>query len=119
MKANFLKGLRRFWNDEAAFVISSELVIVGTIVTIGMIAGLTSLRDQIVQEFADGGEALARTNHSYYYHGYETDAGVVAGSQFTDQRDFCAAQLTDDSPPLLTSVSVNRAATPEGVPVQP
>jgi hypothetical protein len=69
-----MKVFRRLWNDEAGFIISSELVLVATILVIGMIAGLTVLRDQVVMELADLGQAIGSVSQTYAY------ASVSAGS---------------------------------------
>jgi len=43
--------LTKFWNDEAGFVVSSELrVNSGTILVLGVVVGLATVRDQVVQE---------------------------------------------------------------------
>ena len=53
-----MKLLRKLWKDEAGFIISAELVLVATMLVIGMIVGLTVLRNQVVQELGDLGAAL-------------------------------------------------------------
>ncbi|MGO8752222.1 MAG: hypothetical protein ACLQNE_40300 [Thermoguttaceae bacterium] len=54
-----MKSFRRLWADEAGFIISAELVLVATIVVIGVIVGLASLRNSIVQELIDASQAVA------------------------------------------------------------
>ena len=91
--------LIRLWRDEAGFVHSSESVLMGTILTIGSIAGLVTVRDTVATEFGDLATALLDMNHSYSYAAIETDCGAVAGSSFVDLRDFCAPGFSDDDPP--------------------
>lgn len=81
--------LSRFWRDEAGFVISSELVLVATILVIGLIAGLTAVRDGVVQELGDVGQAIGAVSQSYSYDGVFGHTGASAGSSFQDQLDFC------------------------------
>ena len=81
--------LTRLWNDEAGFVISSELVLVATILVIGMIVGLTTVRDQVVQELADVAGAISDINQSYSYSAVRGHTSVTAGSDFIDKQDFC------------------------------
>ena len=50
--------LNRFWSDEAGFIVSTELILIATILVIGMLVGLVSVRDQVVQELADVAEAI-------------------------------------------------------------
>lgn len=79
----------RFMKEEAGFVVSSELVLIATIVVIGLIAGLTTLRDQVLQEIADVADAISEVNQSYSYSGVTSHTGSTAGSVFTDTEDFC------------------------------
>jgi len=79
----------RLWNDEAGFVISSELVLVATILVIGMIVGLTTVRDQVVQELADVAGAISDINQSYSYSAVTGHTSQTAGSDFIDKEDFC------------------------------
>ena len=52
--------MRQLWNDEGGVVVSAELVLVGTILVIGLITGLSSLRDAVITELADVGGAIAQ-----------------------------------------------------------
>lgn len=83
--------LSRFWQDDAGFVISSELVLVATILVIGLIAGLTSVRDQVTQELGDVAGAISQVNQSYAYEGVTGHSAAVHGSIFADNVDFCDA----------------------------
>jgi Flp pilus assembly pilin Flp len=80
---------KQLWNDEAGFIVSAELVLVATILVIGMITGLTSVRDAVITELADVGQAISTINQSYSYGGAVAHCGSTAGSLFVDQTDFC------------------------------
>ena len=102
--------LVRLWNDECGFIVSAELVLVATILVLGMIVGLVSLRDQIVQELGDVAAAFSQLNQSYSFSGVTGHTSNTAGSQFADRTDFCDADSTsgnaDDprNPPVCISV---------------
>ena len=82
--------IRRLWNDEAGFVISAELVLVATILVIGMIVGLVVIRNQVVQELVDVGEAIGALSQSYAFGGiYKPECAFTDGAFWYDQRDFC------------------------------
>ena len=81
--------LHKLWNDEVGFIISSELVLVATILVIGMIVGLTTIRDQVVQEMADIAGAFSDLTQSYSFGGVSGHTSSTAGSDFNDQVDFC------------------------------
>ena len=70
---------------------SAELIVIVTVVVIGLLVGLTSLRDQVVQEFADLGAAIGALDHSYSFASFADADGSVAGSVFVDNSDFCDA----------------------------
>src|SRR5579871_1160429 len=81
--------LRRLWNDEAGFIVSAELVLIATVVLIGLIIGLATLRDDIVNELADVGDAFSELNQSYSYAGITAHSSSVSGGNFSDLADFC------------------------------
>lgn len=82
--------LNRFWSDEAGFVVSTELILIATILVIGMLVGLVSVRDQVVQELADVAEAISDIDQSYAYTGILGHNGIfTAGSDFNDLFDNC------------------------------
>jgi hypothetical protein len=107
--------LLRLWNDEVGFVISFELMLVATILVIGMIVGLTTIRDQLIQELGDVAAAIAGVNQSYSYAGVTGHFSSTAGSNFTDLIDACQNAITDDfanQEPMC--IELDRPATPEG-----
>ena len=81
--------LTNFWNDEAGFVVSSELVLIGTILVLGVVVGLATVRDQVVQELGDLALAISNINQSYSFSGVTGHTSSTAGSIFDDELDFC------------------------------
>ncbi len=81
--------VRQLWNDEAGAIISAEIVLVATILVIGMVVGLKSVRDAVVTELADVAQAIANIDQSYSYSGIDGHAAGTAGSFFLDAFDFC------------------------------
>ena len=105
--------LTRFWNDEAGFVVSSELVLIGTILVLGVVVGLATVRDQVVQELGDLALAIANINQSYSFSGVTGHTSSVAGSIFADEPDFCD-ETTDDSGFEPSCINVSITPTDEG-----
>ena len=85
--------LRQLWKDETGAILSAEIVVIGTILVIGVITGLTSLRDAVITELADVGGALSWLDQSYVIHGSTSHSSATATTQHHDSRDFC-----DDDP---------------------
>ena len=50
--------LRKLWNDQAGMIVSSEIILVGTILVLGSIAGLTSLHYALNAELNDAANAV-------------------------------------------------------------
>jgi len=83
---NILNALK---NDENGFIVSAELVLVGTILVVGMIVGLTELSFNVNQELEDVGSAIGCVNQTYYYTLASGDKGACIGSEFIDYEDEC------------------------------
>jgi len=81
--------MKKLWNDEVGFIVSAELVLVATILVIGMITGLASVRDAVITELADVGGAISVVNQSFTFGGASAHSSTTAGSSFADFRDFC------------------------------
>lgn len=80
----------RLWADDAGFVVSAELILVATLLVIGLIVGLTALRNQVVQELVDVGQAIGSISQSYAYAGaMKRGVGATDGSWYGDKIDFC------------------------------
>ncbi len=105
--------LTKFWNDEAGFVVSSELVLIGTILVLGVVVGLATVRDQVVQELGDLALAISNINQSYSFSGVTGHTSSTAGSVFADQLDFCDSNL-DPANAEPACISVQIAAENEG-----
>jgi hypothetical protein len=82
--------IRNLWTDEAGFIISAELVLVATILVIGLIVGLVSIRNQIVQELVDVGQAVGNLSQSYCFGGiFKPRMAMTDGGCYRDVADFC------------------------------
>lgn len=106
-----LRNFSKLANDELGFVISAELVLVMTIAVLGMVVGLTAVRDSINEELNDISNAFGAVNQSYNVNGLKKPlpyGGVhafVAGFGFNDKSDdcdckpitFCEVNGKDDS----------------------
>lgn len=81
--------LNRFWAEDHGAIISAEIMLVATILVLGVIVGLKSIRDSVVTELADVAQAVANVNQSYCFSGVSGHAANSSGGDFQDQRDFC------------------------------
>ncbi len=84
-----MNWLRVLWNDVDGFVATSDLILICTIVVIGSLVGLVTLRDQVVQELGDVAIAIGHLNQSYSFADTTVGGFSVAGSLFFDRSDDC------------------------------
>jgi len=104
--------MMKLWNDEAGFIVSAELVLIATILVLGMIVGLVSVRDQVVQELGDIALAFGRINTSYSFSGITGHTSSTAGSLMDDANDWCDAS-TDPPDGGAACIDVRVINTPE------
>ena len=88
-----MKTAMRLWNEETGAILSAELMLIASILVIGVIAGLSALREAVVSELADVAQALANVNQSYSYGGVTGHCAVTGGGVFVDLLDFCDADV--------------------------
>lgn len=87
--------MRKLFNDEAGFVVSAELVLVLTIAVLGMVVGLTAVRDSISQELVDLSTAFGAIDQTFNVVGISKAklAGkahaAVTGFGYNDNADDC------------------------------
>lgn len=110
--------LRRLWLDEAGGVNSAELMLIMTLLCVGMLVGIKSMRDATVTEFADMAQALANLDQSYSFPGIAptpaNNQTSTASSSFVDTLDFCdTSGDTDTGTAGSKCVNVCIAATSE------
>jgi Flp pilus assembly pilin Flp len=88
--------LQKLFRDESGFILSTELVLVATIVVIGMVVGLSEVQHAVVAELNDVADAIGSLNQSYTFSGFsKRDWGLcwpharTFGSTFYDSFDDC------------------------------
>lgn len=79
----------RLWREESGAIVSAEVILIASILVIGVIVGLKSVRDAVVSEWADVGQALANIDQSYWFSATAGHHGFTGGGQFNDLADFC------------------------------
>lgn len=95
--------LKQLWMDESGATLSAEIVLIGTILVLGVITGLSSVQSAVVGELADLATAIGSVNQSYSFNGYTAHASSTGNSDFIDAVDFCDVSATD---PLSACITV-------------
>src|SRR5579872_1832060 len=67
--------LRQLWVDEAGFIISTELVLVATILVLSMVVGMKKISSQVLAEMSDVGNAIGFLNQGYSFAGATFTSG--------------------------------------------
>lgn len=79
--------INRLWRDENGFIVSSELVLLASVIVIPLLVGMQTVRDAVVQELADVGQAIGVVSQTYWYSGVAGRFSYASGSRFYDQPD--------------------------------
>lgn len=120
-----LKLLNSLRHDDYGIIMSTEIVLIGSLLVIGMISGITCLQQAVNCELADLGGAIGALDQSYRFAGLRTNCSRIlscnaftAGSAFTncETRATCPLELT--GPACVTTVA-HRCATPGCCETQP
>lgn len=67
-----LRLAKTLWHDQAGFIVSAELVLISTVGVIGLITGLTCLRNAVNCELTDVSCALRSLDQTYCYTGFHS-----------------------------------------------
>jgi Flp pilus assembly pilin Flp len=85
MEVHFMRRLfLKLWKDDDGALIATEWVFVATILVLGAITGLISVRQAVLTELENFAGALASLSQSYSFSGQSNCQASTAGSQFYD-----------------------------------
>lgn len=81
---------------QGGFVLTTELVMIVTVMVTGMIIGLVTMRDAVTAEMEDVAEAIGHLDQSYAFDGLRNAelTAAVEGSGFVDGADVNAGDLS-------------------------
>jgi len=83
--------LKCFLSAEDGFILSTEALLIGTIVVLGLIVGLSEVRNAVVQELGDFSQAVAFLSQDYAFTSVtSTNVGTqiqTGGSSYADAVD--------------------------------
>lgn len=79
--------MQRFWNDCQGGILTTELLLVTSVLVGTVGTGLSTFRDAVTGEFSDVAASVSDLNQSYLYSGVRGPASRTAGSDYSDRRD--------------------------------
>lgn len=103
---------QQLWADETGFVISTELVLVATILVLSMVVGMKKISSQVLLEMSDVANAIGFLNQTYSFAGATftaSDGSLLASWSGTGQ----LADTVDSGAGDYTSIAVNVTAGAE------
>lgn len=110
----------RFIRDERGALLTMELILTATVVGIGVIVGLTSIRDSVTQEFGDVSAGMASIDHGYQYNEIVKAESIdnmrfefqILGSGYTDESNYGEPIDVDpvDASPMCISITATAIA---------
>ena len=84
------------WQDENGVILSAELVVIGSVLVIGLITGVTTLQEAVNGEMKDLAGAIGSLDQSYRFSGFTgwsrctgLTKAYTAGSWFCNKKDQC------------------------------
>lgn len=81
--------LKAIWRDDTGFLVSSELLLIVTILVLGLLVGIAAVRNSVVTEFTDLAAGIGALDQSYSFRGVTSCGGYSCGSIITDAPDHC------------------------------
>lgn len=77
--------LSRLWFDDRGFVVSSEIVLLGTLGVLGATVGLHVATTAVNEELIEVGHAFRSLDQSYYVAGFAYRGAATAGAAYQQQ----------------------------------
>lgn len=96
------KLMSMLWKDDAGALIAAEYIFVATILVIGIIVGLASVRDAVNTELAELANAILALSQGYVISGQSGCCSATDGSQAIDTPSTVPDPLC--TPPAIPSV---------------
>jgi hypothetical protein len=102
--------IRSFLREEVGFLLSTETVLLGTILVIGMIVGLAEVRNAVTEELGDFSQAIAWLSQDFSYTSVSSSNAPTdiasSGSVFDDTDDLQYMSSVSANGILVDAVSV-------------
>jgi hypothetical protein len=81
--------IRKLASKQGGFVLTTELVLLSTVLVIGLVAGMVTMRDALTAEMEDVSEAIGHLDQTYAFNGIINGekTAAVEGSVYGDSTD--------------------------------
>ena len=96
--------LKQLWNDDAGYIVTTEMLLIFVILVLGLIAGLANLRMAIVNELTESGLAILNLNQSYTIAGLTGCSGSSGASGATDTTGSLSLTASTVAPNIISNL---------------
>jgi len=100
---------------QAGFIVTVELLLITVVLVVGLVTGMTKLRDQTIAELSDTGSAIGSINQSYTVQGTEWSENLqiaaTSGFAFADAVDLETATSVGGDGSLVVYTGSPAAST--------
>jgi Flp pilus assembly pilin Flp len=96
----------QLWKDDRGAILSIEYLLFASILIIGLVVGLAALRNAIITEFQELGNAILAINNSFSVGGVSGTGGSAQGSQAIQTPNSTLPQFVS-TPPIPSVIDVN------------
>lgn len=97
-----LSHLKCIVTGEDGFILSSESMLIGSITVVGLIVGISNVRNTLLFELNDLAATYGWLNQSYEYSGVSVGDSLTRGGIFEDTLD-----ESDDDPAGFTQLNLD------------
>ncbi len=110
--------LKTFWRNEAGFVVSAELVMLGTVGILGATVGLSTASTAVNDEMLEFSHAIRSLDQSYHVEGHQSCRAWTASSSYRQQdvdkslADLCG-QIEKSEKSAEKPIKIKRKAPPK------
>jgi len=96
---------KQLWNDDAGFIISTELLLIFTILVLGLVAGLVNVRNAVLAELTEVANAIVNLNQGYSITSVTGCGGTTTGGGLIDTVG--TSTITQTAPGNITTVNIS------------
>jgi Flp pilus assembly pilin Flp len=72
--------LVRFWSDESGAIVATEYLLLGSVVVVGGVSGMTAVRDSVNDEYKEFGNSVREVRQTYSKPAMKGGSGSVGGT---------------------------------------
>jgi len=93
--------IRKLWSDDNGALLATEFLFMSALLTIGTVSGLVAVRQSILSELVETGNAIMALDQSYSFSGQSFAGAWTPGSSATDRSNTITLSATGASSAMI------------------